>query len=85
MTIYDCKIIGDGKTLATAFRPSIADAKDANGKRIAVTYRCNMEVGADGKPTSARCIAETLEESGTIPVSPDIFPIAALPTEAIGK
>lgn len=79
MATYDCKVIGDGKTTQTAFRPAIADAKDANGKRIAVTYRCNIDAGA------TRCIAETLEESGPIPVSPDILPVAALPVDVVGK
>lgn len=39
MKVYDCKIIGDGKSIDTAFRPAIRDLVDANGKPL-VTYSC---------------------------------------------
>lgn len=68
---YKLKIIGDGKTLETAFR---ADLKGFEVEKIDV----EIETGKDGKPILAECIAKITTDSQThieMQKNPDIVKI----------
>jgi len=43
-SIYECKVVGDGLSHATAFRPAIGDLRDLNGKPY-VNYKVLQIVG----------------------------------------
>ena len=68
MATYDCKIIGDGKSVETAYRPAIYELAKAG---VALSYkvietkdgRATVEVVAD-KPTLDAAVAEVSQRTG---------------------
>lgn len=52
MPTYDCKVIGDGKSPQTAFRPAIAELHANKGGPV-LSYSCDIAVDSKGVPVAS--------------------------------
>lgn len=73
---YQCLIVGDGKTPETAFRPAIADVKDANGK-CAYSYSVSIPTDKNGVPIGLTCTVIAEGDPALVAASADIVMVAA--------